>query len=209
MASTYTLTNNVELIATSEKVDTWGASIDANFTRVDEMADGILSVSVSGDVTLVAATDATDQVHYAIINIIGGAGGNIIFPNKTGQWVVRNGSSGTVTFKNSTGSTTNLVAGEVGLILNDGANCFALGVGSGSLKAYIDASEAAAKSYADGLAFGASPSAVPSPTGNAGKYLTNNGTTTNWSNVQQSDVSGLPATLTAIQNLAFALAIVF
>lgn len=209
MASTYTTTNKIEKPGNGEQVDNWGTTIDGNFQRIDECLDGILSVSVSGDVTLVSATDATDQIHYAIINIVGGSGGNIIFPNKTGTWLVLNNASGTVTFKNSSGTTVAVLAGEVAQIINDGTNCKALGVGSSSLKSYIDNILVQAKAYTDSTAFGASPGAVPSPTGNAGKYLYTDGATSSWRAIQQSDVSGLPASLTAIQALAISLAVVF
>lgn len=198
MTTTYTPQIGLTLLGDGDAVDTWGQSQDANMTRISEATDGILVLSVSGSRSLVDATDATDEGHFAIINITAGTGGTVVLPLKPGQYVVRNGASADVTFKNAAVSPTAnaiLHSGTTSLIFNDGvSNVYQLGFG-GNLRDYIDAILPAAKAYTDASSFAASSGSFPGQATNAGKYLQTNGTNPAWVQPVIADITGLQTQL--------------
>ena len=204
----YTSRNGFEKIEVGSEQDSWGTSEHETLDRQDECLDGVLSITVSGDRPLVAANTPSDELHFAILNITGGSGGRVLLPLKQSTHVVRNGATGNVTFTtNNSGIEVTILVGETAHIFCDGVNAvYAVSPTGTGIKAYADNVLVQAKQYADGLAFSAS--SLPTQSGNAGKFITTNGSTAQWSQVKQSDVQSLPADLTAIRNLALAASLV-
>lgn len=207
--STFTPYTGLEKPEPGSQIDVWGDTLNSNSDRLDQALKGMKSISVSGDYTVTYANDSTDEAHYSMFNVVGGSGGNIILGGKQAWYIIINNAGGTVNVKNTTGAVAPVVAGEIGLVFNDGANCKTLGNGTMSLKSYIDKQLQDAKDYADSLAFGSNPGTLPSQAGQAGKYLTTNGTNAIWQNIAQSDVTGLTATISDLKAFAIAAAIVF
>lgn len=204
--STFTSNNNLEMPAPNTQVNTWGVTLNKNFSRLEDMASGVLKLALSGDHNIVYATDTTDEARFAVIDITSGTGGNIIFANKTSRYLVRNNATGTVIFKNSSGSYATVVAGETAEIFNDGTNVFQLGVSTGSFKAYIDQGVTACMAYTDAkVQANQQPGNLPTQgAGSVGKFVKSDGTNATWQNVQVSDVATLAATLNNLQALALA-----
>lgn len=202
----YTTRIGLEKIEIGSEVDQWGESEHDMLDRIDESLAGILSFTVSGDRTLTTSNTTSDELHYAVLQITGGSGGRVLLPLKQSNHIVVNGSSGNVVFTtNNSGTEVTVKSGECGLIFCDGINkVVAISPDGGGLKTYVDTAVAGAKTYADGLAFAAS--SLPTQTGNAGKFITTNGTTATWSSIAQSNVANLTSDLTAIRNFAIAAA---
>lgn len=201
----YTTRNGFEKIEVGTEVDTWGDSEHDNQDRLDQALDGILALTVSGDRTLVNSNTSSDELHYAIHKLTG-TGGRVILPIKEAQFVVINGTSGNVVYTtNNSGTELTVKSGETALVVVDGVNkVVGVGPDGAGLKAYVDTAVVGAKTYADGLAFSAS--SLPTQTGNAGKFITTNGTTASWSNIAQSNVTNLTSDLAAARAFAIAAA---
>lgn len=210
MTATYTLRNNFKMIDPGTETNTWG--VDENITkqRMDEAFDGMLQIAVSGDVTLVEAIDATDQVHFAIINIQSGSGGRVILPFAQKRYIVRNGSFGDVSFTNGGSGTTVVHSGQIVTLFNDGVdNVYQEGFGStGNIKDYCDAIAAEAKSYTDNAAIEAFTGTIPAQSGNAGKYFYTDGANATWNQISITDVTGLNNAISTATGFTLAAALV-
>ena len=111
MPSTYTTRNRAEKQAPGENLDSWGSRLNGNtIDMFDQALDGVLSLAVSGSVTLSTANGSTDQARYRCLNITG-TGGTVTIPDVEKCYLVRNASSGTVTFTTGSGTSAALLAG--------------------------------------------------------------------------------------------------
>lgn len=190
-------------------VDTWGQKVNANAQLFDDMGKGVVSFSVNGTKGLSYSNDpAIDEAHYRVLKLTGGTGGQVILQPQQGQWLVHNLCEGDVLFtvNGTTGATV-----EPGIIVEiycDGSSVHQVGVSGDSMKAYVDAEIAEERAYVDAQVFAAANDIFPGQTGNAGKFLTTDGTTASFQNIQQSDVQNLPTDLEKIKGFAIAVALV-
>lgn len=124
MADTYTTSNRFEKMEPGQYLDTWGARWNAQggSDLIDASLDGVESFALSGSKTLTNNNGSSDEARKRILNISGGSGGTITIPNVTKVYVVRNASSGTVTFTTGSGTTAQLLTGQSGLIISVGSN---------------------------------------------------------------------------------------
>lgn len=207
--TTYSPRLGIELQGDGEDVDSWGEVLNANLVRIEEAINGVLSIAVSGTVTLVQALDTTDQSHFGVINVTGGSGGTVILPLLQGVHIARNGTPGDVTFINAATANavgTTLHANCVTTIFNDGvSSVYQVGFG-GSLKDYVDNIATSSKAYTDAAAIAASNAQFPGQSGNAGKYFQTNGSTPSWVQPSVSDITGLQAAINSIKGFAIATA---
>src|SRR5210317_185606 len=105
MASTYTLNSGLEKIGAGEQAGTWGNTTNNNLDIIDRTVNGVLELSVSGNVTLTASDGTLSQGHYKIVILTGTpatAFNVLIDPNDQQKWYI---------FKNSTGKTATIKQG--------------------------------------------------------------------------------------------------
>ena len=122
MPSTYTTRNRAEKQAPGENLDSWGSRLNGNtIDMFDQALDGVLSLTVSGSVTLSTANGSSDQARYRVLNITG-TGGTVTIPNVEKAYFVYNGTSGTVTFTTGSGTSAAVVSGAAKWIFSTGSN---------------------------------------------------------------------------------------
>lgn len=124
LPSTFTPNKNLELMATGDFVDTWGARQDANiFTPIDQALGSDITIPVvATDITL-----STAQIQNLIFLVTGALAANVslIFPAGAGGFFfIKNGTSGnfTLSVKTADGSTNTLAIpqGTATWVITDG-----------------------------------------------------------------------------------------
>ena len=125
MPSTYS-DLKLELLATGENDTTWGDKTNANLTAIQEAITGSASVAFSSaNVTLTLTNSSASQTARNLrLNLTGTAtaGYNLIVPAIEKQYIVNNGTDGTITIKNTTGTGVAVPAGASTIVFNDGTN---------------------------------------------------------------------------------------
>jgi len=126
MASTYS-NIKIQLMATGENTTTWGDVTNVNLgTALEEAIVGSASVAFSNaSVTLTLTdTNATQSARNMRLNLTGTAtsGYNLVVPAIQKPYIINNGTDGTITVKNSSGSGTAVPAGKTMWVYNTGSN---------------------------------------------------------------------------------------
>ena len=123
MADTYTTRNRFEKMEPGAYADTWASRVNGQFGSdlIDAAMDGVLALTVSGSVTLSTANGSSDQARYRCLNITG-TGGTVTIPNLEKCYMVRNASSGTVTFTTGSGASAAVLAGTSTWVFSTGSN---------------------------------------------------------------------------------------
>jgi hypothetical protein len=123
MPSSQTTRNRLEKQASGENANTWGDRFNSNFADLaDTSLDGMTSFTLSGLKTLTANNYAADESRARYLNITSGTGGTVTIPNVEKSYLVRNATSGTVTFTTGSGTTADVAAGIIGWIVCEGGN---------------------------------------------------------------------------------------
>jgi hypothetical protein len=107
MASTYTTSLALQLMATGENAGVWGSITNTNLTVVQQAIVGYQAISIAGGAqttALVITQNALSNAKNAVLKLTGTITGNqiVTVPNGiTKTWIVSNGTTGafTVTFK--------------------------------------------------------------------------------------------------------------
>ncbi|HYE38224.1 hypothetical protein [Methylocaldum sp.] len=210
MPSSATTRNRFEKQAAGENLNTWGApKLNTVFDLIDASLDGWTSFALSGTKTLTSTNYASDESRARCLNVSSGTGGTVTIPAVEKVYLVRNASSGDVII--TTGGSTNATVktGEVRWVISDGTDCL--------LAKYTDLggdkltnvgtptadADACTKAYADNLALSAASGNLPGQEGNAGYFLTTNGTSASWAAAMAAtnNLSELTNTTTARSNL--------
>lgn len=186
MASTATTRNRLEKQGAGENNNTWGApKLNTVLDLVDAALDGITTISASGATTLTSVNYAADTARPRILNITAVGPVTITIPSLEKWYIVR---AATVNALVTTGgaTTATVIAGDIALVFCDGAavrkvqsNDFG-GEELTSLADPTSAQSAVTKAYADALAFAALDGDLPGQSGNAGNFLSTNGTVAAW-----------------------------
>jgi hypothetical protein len=128
MASTYSTSLRLELMATGDQSGTWGDTTNTNLgTLLEQAITGVLSVS-QGDTTLtLTSTDgASDQARNAVVNLTGAmtSAQNVIVPDANKLYLIKNSTTGgfAVTVKTSAGTGVTVPAGTARWVYADGTN---------------------------------------------------------------------------------------
>jgi len=126
MASTYS-NLKIQLMATGENSATWGNVTNTNLgTALEEAIAGTADVAFSSaNVTLTLTdTNATQTARNMRLNLTGTAtaGYNLIVPAIEKTYIVNNGTDGTITIKNATGTGIAVPTGKTLWVFNDGTN---------------------------------------------------------------------------------------
>lgn len=154
MPSTATTRLRLEKQGNDENDSTWGTKANTVFDLIDHAIAGMTSFTLSGSKTLSNTNYAADEARAIFLNITSGTGGTVTIPNVEKVYVVRNATSGTVTFTTGSGTTADVETGEIQLIICTASNVVyatnfllestaatELGLGSASLLAEGTAAE--------------------------------------------------------------------
>lgn len=179
MADSPTTRNRLRKQEVGAKTNAWGTdwNEDGGSDRLDEAMDGVVAFALSGTKTLTSTNYETDEARMRIINVTGGTGGTVTIPALEKWYLVRNGASGDVIISNGSNSVT-LSSGEVNCVVTNGTTIY-----SANAKTYVDAQILAASLSAE----------LPSQGGNAGKYITTDGTNASWGAISLATISGVLA----------------
>ena len=130
MASTYTPSLKIQLMATGENTTTWGDTTNDNLRYgLEQALVGSATVTfASGDVTLTLSDLNTSQPARNMRLLLSGTTGgarNLIFgsgANNPKLYIVSNGCADAVTVKNTTGTGIAVPAGKTMWVYNDGTD---------------------------------------------------------------------------------------
>ncbi len=197
MPSSYTSPFQLEQQFTGENVNVWGEKLNTVIGYVADLLGGINTIALTGDYTLLTGNVTTNDTRAGLLKFTGTAG-LVTLPAAEIAFVAWNACASAVTFTTGSGTTVVVDADSITPIFSDGTDVKTIGFDGQGLKDYIAS------------AVGGGPgSVVPSVTGNAGKFLTNNGSATNWASPATTDLSDLTAYTAArtAQAIAFAIAL--
>lgn len=126
MTSTYS-NLKIQLMATGENTTTWGDVTNVNLgTAIEEAIVGSADVAFSNaNVTLTLTdTNSTQAARNMRLNLTGTAtsGYNLVVPAIEKPYIINNGTDGTITVKNSTGTGVAVPAGKTMWVYNTGTN---------------------------------------------------------------------------------------
>lgn len=198
MPSSYSTRLRFELQFTGENINLWGDKLNATFSRVDDSIAGYVALTIpaTGDYTLTATNSntAADEARMAHLKLTGSpsANFNVIIPSAAKSYKAWNATAKAATFTTGSGSTVTVDAGDILGLWCDGTNVKTDTFGGLALKDYI-------------TAYAASAGAVPSPLGNALKFLyTPDGVNVTWRQPSTADLSDY---LTKVLGVQVALAV--
>lgn len=173
MPSTYTASLRLELQAPGENLNVWGVRLNNNaVTPLEAAIAGWTTIALVGNHTLTSANGSADQARSAMLNFTGTGSFTITTPAVPKAYVVRNATTGDLTFTTGSGVSAVVEAGEINILICDGTNWRPLGAAGVSIKEYV---EQVAWSYNAGN--------LPAQLGNGGKVITTDGTNASWANV--------------------------
>ena len=128
MASTWS-SLGIRLMTTGENANAWGDQTNQNWERLEDAADGLATVAVTGATSLTFTPQPTSYAdengRNKVLVFTGTAGGTqaITFPNIEKTYHVLNDSNSTLTLTTGTGAATvSLAAGKDKIIYNDGSD---------------------------------------------------------------------------------------
>lgn len=183
MPSSYTASARFVLQATGEGTNVWGTILNSGaFSLIDEAIAGN-TTSSTATLTLSTSNGATDQARKAILNYTGSTAGVWTIPSVSKVYQVRNPSA-QLTLTNGSNSLV-LVSGDSATVATDGTSIWKVqsadfaGRKITNIAAPTSDLDASTKKYVDDTAFG-SITNLPGQAGNAGKFLTTDGSTASW-----------------------------
>lgn len=127
MASSYSTSLKLQLMATGENLANWGDVTNLNLgTALEEAVVGSANVAFAdANVTLTLTNNNTSQTARKMrLNLTGTAasGYNLIVPAVEKLYIVSNGTNGTITVKNSTGTGVAVPSGRTMFVYNNATN---------------------------------------------------------------------------------------
>ena len=205
MPTTYTASARFSLQATGENNNTWGSLLNTGTIQlIDFNINGWTTKALSGDYSLTTANGAADEARSAMLKFTGTGPYNVTIPSVSKRYDVWNACTAALTITNGSASVV-IQAGEVCSIITDGgtgvqrvaprvfgggitvagASSFtgALNLNASQINNVLDPTspqDAATKAYVDATAFNMAAGSLPGQTGNAGKFLTTNGSVASW-----------------------------
>lgn len=129
MASTYSSSLRLELMATGDQSGTWGDTTNTNLgTLLEQAITGYLSVA-QGDVanlTLTTVNGGSDQARNAVVNVTGAltANRNVVVQTANKLYLVKNATTGgySIVVKTAAGTGVTIVNGASRWVYSDGTN---------------------------------------------------------------------------------------
>lgn len=199
MPSSYTTSLRLELQFTGENINVWGERLNTVITRTEYAIAGMRPIALTGNYTLTTSNTADDDARYAILKFTGGAGPfTVTIPSVTKIYTIWNTTSGNVIITTGAGTTVTIATTDIVEVFCDGSAVKTLGYGGNSLKDYIAS-----------VVVGGGAS-LPSLVGNAGKWLTNNGSIASWAlPTLASDISDWTTQRDTLKAFSVAMAVAF
>ena len=122
MASTYTDLLKIELIGDGEQSGSWGTTTNNNLKQsVEHSIAGVLSIAISGDVTLTTGdgpqTQADNQARQACIIFTGSTAATVTVPATQKIYHIYNNSSAIITLRISGGTTDFVLAATTSYLI--------------------------------------------------------------------------------------------
>ena len=216
MVSTATSRLRLNKQGTGDSVNTWGTVLNTQaLDLTDEAIAGVETIALTGNHTLTSTNYVSDEARNMALRFTGSltSGATITIPAVEKLYFVINDSGQTLTFTagGTTGAietgrrkwlacdATNVYVGEDGADLEYvNATFLALAGGTMTGKITLDGVptadlHASTKKYVDDTAFSAAAGNLPGQSGNSGNFLTTNGTTASWYDLD-TEIAGLLAT---------------
>lgn len=129
MASTYSSSLRLELMATGDQSGTWGDTTNTNLgTLLEQAITGYLSVAQGdvADLTLTTTNGASDQARNAIVNVTGAltAQRNVVVQTANKLYLIKNATTGGfgIVVKTAAGTGVTIANGASRLVYSDGTN---------------------------------------------------------------------------------------
>lgn len=193
MPSSWSASLRFELQFSGENINTWGDRLNAVVSHADYAIAGFLTKALTtSPYSLTTALAADDEARAAMVKFTGTGAFTVIVPAVSKHYLVWNACTGVLIVSMGAGATVSIDPGDIVSVFCDAASVRTPGYGGLSLKDYI-------------TAFTASAGAVPSPIGNAGKYLYSDGANVLWRTPVSTDLSDSAALLGRQVALAVAL----
>lgn len=193
MPSTYTALG-FEKQAAGENLNTWGAPhLNNTIDRINYAIAGYVAIAVTGDTVLTSSNSSTSQADFqgrnSLLKFTGTAGAaTITVPSTPMTWLLWNATNGALTITTGSGLTVVMDPDDKLTVWCDGTNVQQPGYAGLSIKA-----------YADQLAFTANAGNLPAQLGNAGKFVTTNGTVASWTAIASTNLSDYATAILGVQ----------
>jgi hypothetical protein len=189
----YSTNLRIEKQDTGSNTNTWGDHLNSAIDRFDDAIAGYvaLTIAATGAYALQSANSNTtaDEARRAHLKLTGSpsANFNVIIPSVSKNYWIWNATSKVATITTGSGGTATVEAGDKVPVWCDGTNVNdGIYFGSLNLKNYIASITATA-------------GAVPGVTGNAGKYLYNDGISAFWRQPSTADLSDYQTLVLGVQ----------
>ena len=198
MPSSYTVSARFTLQATGENTNTWGVILNSGvFALVDFNVNGLLTKTLTTDYTLTTANGSTDEARASALTFNGSGAFTVTIPSVPKPYDVANNCTGFLTLTTGSGRSVQVRSGETVRVRCDGTNVDRVQpfyFSNQQITGVLDpttAQAAATKNYVDTTAFNMAAGALPGQSGNAGNWLTTNGTTASWSPITLGTLGAL------------------
>jgi hypothetical protein len=122
MASTASALIKFEQQAAGENNNNWGPKATSAMNRLEEAIAGVTAITLSANTTLTDTQYDANEARSMVLNITGAGGFNVVIPNRTKMYFVRNGSSGAAAIKTSGGSAYSVASGDSEIVWCDGSD---------------------------------------------------------------------------------------
>lgn len=187
MPSGYTALGLI-LQETGENETTWGDFLNnGGLSLIDEAIRGRVAFTLSGAKTLTSTNGVDTEARKAILHATSGTGGTVTIPGYSKLYAVINDTTGNLVVTSGGATNATIVSGDTAIVVCDGAGAVvalkATDFGGsrltnvGSPTSDYDAST---KKYVDDTALAGMSGTFPGQTGNAGKFLSTDGTDPEW-----------------------------
>lgn len=186
MPSSFTPRLRLEMQAAGENLNTWGApKLNNVIARLDFSIAGWSTIALTGNYSL-TASNSDDEARSAMLKFTGTGTYTVTIPSVSKRYDVWNALSGELVITTGAGAVAALQPGEKCAVICDSVNVHRLqptDFGGARLTGVADptgAQDGATKKYVDDTAFSAAAGNIPGQAGNAGRFLSTDGTVAGW-----------------------------
>jgi hypothetical protein len=148
MPSLPTTRNRFKQQGTGENSNTWGTELNAALAAIDEAIDGVITIALVGNHTLVSANYVSDQARNRAFRFTGTGPHTVTMPGVQQAKFIYNAMTNTLTVSNGTNSVT-LAPGIAAWVASDGANIWKESGPDLAMAAAAAAATSAAEAVAD------------------------------------------------------------